>query len=515
MPDEKVQIVQVKNKSVSFGNAAEPLAPWPIKSFCDNNLTPETILRIEGLAKKQLINFPRLNDPSIFGDNVRQGFCEGPTLFLEDHQGIELMPVERRAIHEYRILGLARPGDFCLISRPRSGPFEQYLGELFGSKNSVILQVNRGEDRLRRTLAAACLENEAAMAQLVAAASNAGTLNICPYLSSGHDWLLGAEIASRSGCPVQICAPLPQLSRRVNDKLWFADQIGNLLGKDAVPPTYSVYGPVAAAVILRKLAKRYERLVIKLPASAGSMGNIVLESEFVRSVSLVELRNHFLDRLHVMGWYDHYPLLVGVWEVGAFASPSAQIWVPELDSGLPIVEGIFGQTLSGERQSFAGATQIILPAELEMRFCREALAISTYFQRLGYIGRLSLDALLIGENVDNAELHWIECNGRWGGVSIPMIVARRLMSSRGGAQLIIVQRAFPNRNIPDFDDLLPKLGSWLYTKEKGEGVVFLEPTDRVQQNITFFVLAMSREAAEKMATDVLNTIIVIEEALHG
>ena len=186
-----------------------------------------------------------------------------------------------------------------------------------------------------------------------------------------------------------------------------------------------------------------------------------------------------------------------------------------MDSGLPIVEGIFGQTLSGERQSFAGATQIILPAELEMRFCREALAISTYFQRLGYIGRLSLDALLIGENVDNAELHWIECNGRWGGVSIPMIVARRLMSSRGGAQLIIVQRAFPNRNIPDFDDLLPKLGSWLYTKEKGEGVVFLEPTDRVQQNITFFVLAMSREAAEKMATDVLNTIIVTEEALHG
>ncbi len=495
------------NKLFSLDKSAKPLAPWPIRPAFDADISPETEERIESLTKKQLTNFPRLNDPSIFGYNVQPGYCEGPTLFLEDHQGIDLMPVERRASHEYRILGLARPGDFCLISRSRNRSFEQYLGALFGSKTPTILHVTRGDDRLRRTLAAACLESEAAMAKLVAAASNAGTLNICPYLSSGYDWLLGAEIARRSGCPVQICAPLPQLSRRVNDKLWFVDQVRALLGKDAVPPTYSIYGPVTAAAILRKLAKRYERLVIKLPASAGSMGNMVLESEFILSISLAELRNHFLERLHVMGWYDHYPLLVGVWETGALASPSAQVWVPEWGRESPIIEGVFGQILSGEEQAFAGATQLVLPTELEVRFCHEALVISTYFRRLGYVGRLSLDALLTGQNLDNAELHWIECNGRWGGVSIPMIVARRLMALDSEMPLFIVQRAFPDQNIPNFDVLLPKLGSWLYTKEKGEGIVFLEPTDGVQQNVTFFVLAMSLKAAEQTATDVLNTIV--------
>jgi hypothetical protein len=495
------------NKLFSLDKTAKPLAPWPIRPAFDNDISPETAERIESLTKKQLTNFPRLNDPSIFGDNVQPGFCEGPTLFLEDHQGIDLMPVERRASHEYRILGLARPGDFCLISRPRNRSFEQYLGALFGSKTPTILNVNRGDDRLRRTLAGACLESESAMAMLVAAASSAGTLNICPYLSSGYDWLVGAEIARRSGCPVQICAPLPQLSRRVNDKLWFVDQVRTLLGQDSVPPTYSIYGPVSAAAILRKLAKRYQRLVIKLPASAGSMGNMVLESEFILSISLAELRNHFLERLHVMGWHDHYPLLVGVWETEALASPSAQMWVPEWGRGLPIVEGIFGQILSGDEQSFAGATQLVLPTDLENRFCHEAFAISAYFQRLGYVGRLSLDSLLTGKNLDNAELHWIECNGRWGGVSIPMIVARRLINPDSETPLFIVQRAFPDQNIPNFDVLLPKLESWLYTKEKGEGIVFLEPTDGVQQNVTFFVLAMSPKAAEQTATDLLNTIV--------
>ena len=36
------------------------------------------------------------------------------------------------------------------------------------------------------------------------------------------------------------------------------------------------------------------------------------------------------------------------------------------------------------------------------------------------------DAILIGESLADARLHWIECNGRWGGVSIPMTLANRL-----------------------------------------------------------------------------------------
>jgi hypothetical protein len=481
-------------------------APWPIKPAIDLELSQETAQRIAILANKQLRNFPRLNDASIFGEHVSAGYEEGPLLLLEDHRGIELMPDDRVASHEYRMLALARNGDFLLISRPRIQSFEAYSRAVFGHDGPRIVEVDRGDIRLRVPLAAACLNDEQALSKIATAAASAGTLNICPYLSTGYDWLLGAEIARRSGCPVQICAPLPQLSRLVNDKLWFASHIKMVLGKDSVPPTYSVYGPVAAAAILGRLARTYERLVIKLPASAGSMGNLVLESAYVRSLASSELRDELLERLHAIGWRDRFPILIGVWEVAALASPSAQVWIPRAGQGAPIIEGIFGQILSGENQSFIGAAAIDLPRPLEARFYQEALEISYYFQCLGYFGRMSLDALLTGPDLGNAALHWIECNGRWGGVSIPMTAARKLPGIGGSAELLVVQRVFRDSNIPGFDTLLKNVSSWTYASDKGEGAVFLEPTDHFQQNVTFFVVAPSQAAAESIGSLVLQAV---------
>lgn len=481
-------------------------APWPIKTAVDFELSQETRQRIEILADKQLRNFPRLNDASIFGEHVSAGYEEGPMLLMEDHRGIELMPDDRVASHEYRMFGLARDDDFLLISRSRIKSFETYSREVFGHNGPHIIEVDRGDSRLRVPLAAACLNNEEALSKLATAAASAGTINICPYLSTGYDWLLGAEIARRSGCPVQICAPLPQLSRLVNDKLWFASHTKMVLGKDSVPPTYSVYGPVAAAAILSRLARTHDRLVIKLPASAGSMGNLVLESEYVRSLTSRELRDELLERLHAIGWRDHFPILIGVWEVAALASPSAQVWIPQATSGPPIIEGIFGQILSGENQSFIGATAIDLPQPLEARFYHEALRISYYFQCLGFFGRMSLDALLTGPNLSNAALHWIECNGRWGGVSIPMTAARNLPGIDDSAELLVVQRVFRDSNIAGFDALLKDIPSWIYARDKGEGAVFLEPTDQFQQNVTFFVVAPSQAVAENIGTSILQAV---------
>ena len=72
-------------------------APWPMKPAIDIELSQETRQRIEILANKQLRNFPRLNDTSIFGEHVSAGYEEGPLLLLEDHRGIELMPDDRVA----------------------------------------------------------------------------------------------------------------------------------------------------------------------------------------------------------------------------------------------------------------------------------------------------------------------------------------------------------------------------------------------------------------------------------
>lgn len=495
------------DKVFAFDRPEDDFAPWPIDTDFASECLSSGKCRIEALAKKQFRNFPHLNNASLFGVNLCAGYAEGPTLFLEDHLAIELMPADRAASHEYRMLGLAQPDDYFLISRPRIASFEKYLNGVFKQRGPTMIEVDRGDMRMPMPLAAACFKDEGALSQLAAAARNSGTLNICPYLSTGHEWLLGAEIAKRSNCPVQICAPLPQLSRRVNDKLWFVSQVKAILGKDALPPTYAIYGPIAAAAILQKLAKHHRRLVAKLPASAGSLGNLVIESDWVCSLSLKELRDELLQRLHAIGWQDRFPILVGVWEVGALASPSAQVWVPQAEKGPPIVEGIFGQSLSGDGQAFAGATRLALPPELDARFRQEALEISYYFQCLGYVGCLSMDALLTGQDFDNAKLHWIECNGRWGGVSIPMKVARRLPGWPHSQELLIVQRAFPDRTIAQFDSVRRAVAALLYSEEQAEGIIILEPTDQFQQNVTFLAIARSKRKVERIGSAALQSII--------
>ena len=50
-----------------------------------------------------------------------------------------------------------------------------------------------------------------------------------------------------------------------------------------------------------------------------------------------------LSLLRALGWRGDFPLLVGVWEGGALASPSVQLWLSPPDQGGPVIEGLFEQ----------------------------------------------------------------------------------------------------------------------------------------------------------------------------
>jgi hypothetical protein len=60
-------------------------------------------------------------------------------------------------------------------------------------------------------------------------------------------------------------------------------------------------------------------------------------------------------------------------------------------------------------------------------------------QRLGYFGRLSLDAVLLVGAGGASTLHWIEANARWGGVSIPMTLSHKLSGGQSPPQIAITQ----------------------------------------------------------------------------
>ncbi|MGO9174265.1 MAG: hypothetical protein ACLP7P_20190 [Rhodomicrobium sp.] len=79
----------------------------------------------------------------------------------------------------------------------------------------------------------------------------------------------------------------------------------------------------------------------------------------------------------------------------------------------------------GEEGTFVGSVPAELPEKWQHRLVEDALRLAPALQLLGNFGRCSLGTLLVGQTLDSAVLHWIECNGRWGGVSIPMTIVNR------------------------------------------------------------------------------------------
>ncbi len=168
-----------------------------------------------------------------------------------------------------------------------------------------------------------------------------------------------------------------------------------------------------------------------------------------------------------IGWGNEYPLLVEIWDTPVLANPSVQI--------APILEGVFEQVVTGPNGEFVGSRPPTFPQSWNTRISEEALRIAILFQHLGYFGRCSFDAVIAGRDYANAVLHWLECNGRWGGVSIPMTLANRLNSGRR-CDFVVIQLDKVSFQPCEFSAALSRLASVLYcTGQNPEGVVLISP----------------------------------------
>ncbi len=159
-------------------------------------------------------------------------------------------------------------------------------------------------------------------------------------------------------------------------------------------------------------------------------------------------------------------------------SPSVQLWIPAIEDGPPIVEGLFEQILEGKEGAFVGSIPAGLPEKWRCRLAEDAMRLASALQLLGYFGRCSLDALLVGETFDSAALHWIECNGRWGGVSIPLTVVNRLTGGGAKAKFVVVQRTEDRWPPRAFADALQALDAVMFRPGKNEnGIILLSPVE--------------------------------------
>lgn len=439
------------------------------------------------LAARLLAEEPALSAVNTLGPRVSSGLENGPALCFENHGEI---PLSSRASFDYRARLLAGDGDIVMIGGPRRPAFEAYCRDVLGLGDAAVVAP---VEHPHWPLAKRCAQDPALLTQLCDVARRAGRLGLIPYFGSESTWALASAIAAGSGAPVWVAASGPRLTRRVNDKLWFSDRVAQVLGRRALPPTYYIFGPRALAHRVALLAHCHDRICVKVPNAGGGGGNLVLETPPLAGIPLPALEQLLQRRLRELGWRDGYPVLAGVWESPVVASPSVQLWIPYPTLGAPVVEGVFEQIV--QQGAFIGATPSALPATERERLAQEAAHLACLFQELGYFGRCSFDAVLLGSGA----LHWIECNGRWGGASIPMTLLNRLIGDWPSRSFVIIQRLGLQMPARPFTAVVDRLQDRLFHRAgEPKGVVFLT-ADWIEQGVGFHFLALGDSQAEALA----------------
>lgn len=460
--------------------------------------------RIDSLATRILADEPALNETGVFGESVKSGVGKGVGVHLSNNYDISLLERQTVSNLEYRMSLLAQDGDIFLVRGNRSQAFEQYLSQNLASGSLKVVCIPDSKPGVQISTDRDSPQFNVILSAVRSAVKPGDSLTLFPYIGMSSVWMLASALAREAKIDVYVAAPPPRLTRRVNDKLWFADLVIQVLGEQAVPPVRPAYGPVALTALVRDYAKKYDQVIVKVPDSAGSYGNIKLSSSKLSGVSASVVQDRLLAQLHLRGWHDQFPLMVEVWDTVVLSSPSMQLWIPSISSGGPVIEGIFDQHISASDDSFAGAVVAKLTDEWEHRLVSESMQLAYLLQRLGYYGRVSFDTVIAGHDYDNAQLHWIECNGRWGGVSIPMTLLNRLFGDYRNKQFIIVQNSHVGGAAIPFEQVVLSLRDRLYKHGiDNKGIVFPVPDVAHNTSATNYIaIADNRDDVNELVREV-------------
>jgi len=423
------------------------------------------------LIERLVADEPALLSSLDFGPWVSQGTGTGPSLLIGDQSEISLMRNARSSHLDHRIAHLANPGDIVLV-RQRDPEFEAYLAEYRGFSDVTFLSSgNADADPVSKQ----AYNAPALLEKLIKVAQNAGGLTINSYLTTGNTWRLAQAIGEAAKCVIHVSGPSPRVAKRVNDKLWFTRLARQVIGKDAVPPTMSAYGPDAAAALVARFGKSAEQVIVKVPDSAGSAGNIRFEAAYLNDKSPAQIGSVLQDQLHATGWADSYPILVGVWDTDVTCTPSVQLWIPQVGEGPPVSHGVFEQQVFGDAAAFVGAVRSTLPDTVQHNLVAQSVKIATVLQHLGYYGRCSFDAVICNRNGNPNTIHWIECNGRWSGVSIPMAILHSIAPVQDALGVMVTQYPLPGVTVTASQAVKALNGELYHHAASANGVILLSP----------------------------------------
>ncbi|WP_339764731.1 hypothetical protein [uncultured Hoeflea sp.] len=431
---------------------------------------------------------------------MHKGIGAGPSVWFGDTAEIPLLGLSTGKRFDYRLAWLAQDNDIVVIGGQNCTAFEAYQRNYLHAPGIRYLNVDPDAVLPRRATPRICLRDPAAFSDLCDALAGEGSVTLHAHITTGTIWALAARLTRTIKADVFVAGPPPLLSRRANDKLWFGHMARRLLGAGAIPEKRTAYSKSALTRHVAELAREWDRLVVKVPDSAGSAGNFPVRSQDVRGLQPAALYRHLVHVLSDNGRTPVFPMLVEVWDANVLTSPSVQMWIPDPDDGPPLVEEIFEQLLHGEEATFSGALPADLPPAVESTLTSGALQLATLFQRLGYYGRCSFDAIVTGPDIEAGTVHWIECNARWGGASIPMSLVHRLAKQGDRPHYAIVQSDKDTFRALDFADAEREFADVALLPDLCSGILFLSPNMmELGKGCHFLSLGADVHAAKELA----------------
>ena len=386
-----------------------------------------------------------------------------PTLQLDDVSGIPFL-ADIAGVEEYQHRGRLRAGDHdvYVTVTPEATGYEPYCREtlLLGAPEHVVADPIGPPIAVARACTAGHTHT-----RLVEIAKEAGGLSVHPYMGIEDVWELAAMLSVDSRTQVRVIAPPPPVTWVANDKALFDELVARVLGREALVETRISRDAAGIETDLRIIAQQHGRVGLKRTRCASAMGNAVFASPDIQSDrDAARMVREFLRRTE---WPNGEEVLAVAW-LDTDLSPSTQLWVPPLGAGDPRLDGIYEQILKGEERVFVGSRPSTLPDAVNQELGTAALMVAAALQQLGYVGRCSFDHLVTGDPHGEFRVVFTECNGRWGGTSMPMSLLDRLLHGPRPAYRA-QDVVFPELIGASLPDLLELAGDLVFQAATGQG----------------------------------------------
>lgn len=418
--------------------ALDLLLPWTSKQFVTGSpmlpiiesfpmsLTDHSDRMVRTYAKR-LLSQPSFQGDASLLEFLPKTIVDGKSLVIDDfsdvaryHCGINYL--------EQRARLRAEEGDVVVTASLPDDVFDRFVGIDLGLGEVDWLSPISSVSSSR--LALSCWHDRQLRRKLVQKIRLDGLRYVHPHMGNQDVWRLAQLLSSSAHRKVEVIGPPPAVGSWVNNKVEFSRTVSDLLGSRWVPESADAYGYSMLCERVLELSRTHRYLGLKVPYGCGGKGNIFLDTEPLQDMSLRQIDMHLRMLIPESFWPDDVPMLIDAWETSVLESASIQTWIPPIADGPPVIEGIFSQMIQGAQGQFVGCVPLQLPDDLESQLIEATSVLTQLYQYMNYVGRCSFDFLVLGDNLNEARIEFIECNGRWGGTSVPMTTVNRMFPNR-------------------------------------------------------------------------------------